>query len=126
MTTPTMKNIPYARRMAQMLTLASVATGTTFVGTVVVLPSMAHAAQPEGFRSEMVRYRDLNLASDEGAATLRQRIYRAAKRVCNDNGSPLVSRRRLEKACVTETARNGQAKADQKIARYHVSRLAKD
>jgi UrcA family protein len=126
MTTPMKKNIRSSRRLALMLTLASVATGTTFVGTVVALPSPAHAAQPEGFKSEMVRYRDLDLANEEGAAMLRKRIYRAARRVCNDNGSPLVSHHRLQKACIKETARNGYAQADRKIAQYRVTRLATD
>jgi UrcA family protein len=125
MTTLTKKNIGSARRMA-MSALALVATATTIAGLGVAMPATAHAAAPAEARTEMVRYSDLDLATDDGAAKLHGRVYRAARRVCMVDASPLVRLHRRMNACVREAARNGHAQADQKITQHRVIGKARD
>jgi UrcA family protein len=126
MTTPMKRNIRSSRNLALMLTLASFATGSVFVGTVVAMPSAAYAAEREAFPSEKVYYQDLNLASASGAARLHHRIRRAARRVCGETEQSLLAWHRARERCVEETTRNGMAEADQKIAQYRGARLATD
>jgi UrcA family protein len=114
------------RNLALMLTLASLATGATFVGSVVALPGTAYAAEREAFPSEVVHYHDLDLTTENGAAKLHSRVYRAAKRVCGYDSNPLAPRSSIRKTCLKEASHDGLAKADQKIAQYRVARMAKD
>jgi UrcA family protein len=54
--------------------------------TCVALAALSLPAQAEpGVR---IRFRDLDLGSSEGAATLYQRIERAARLVCRDSSAP--------------------------------------
>lgn len=122
MTTLTKKSIGSNRRLAFNAALASAATAATFVGLVAAMPTTAYAAWPAEDQRELVRYRDLDLTTDDGAMTLRARVNRAARRVCAAKVSPLIRPHRRKNTCVHEAARNGQADADQVIARHRVTR----
>jgi UrcA family protein len=126
MTTPMKRNIRSSRNLAMMLTLASVATGITFVGTVVAMPGTAYAAERDARPSEKVYYQDLNLATASGASRLHSRIKRAARRVCGEAEYSFVPWSSKRDRCVKETTRNGLTEADQKIAQYREARLAID
>ena len=71
-----------------------------------------HAAPPEGVRSVVVHFADLDLSRSEGAAVLYQRLDGAAKAVC----APLdrdLARYTAFKACVKGALSTAVAKVDQ-------------
>ncbi len=60
---------------------------TLVFGMAITLAVLTASAGPQGTilsRSEVVRFSDLNLSSDEGVRTLYQRIRGAARKVCSD------------------------------------------
>src|SRR5687767_5673706 len=88
------------------LALAGIATG-------------AAAAQPRQVvvNKVVVRYPDLNLQNEAGAATLLGRLSRAAHKVCNDaTASPAYIRPRYEGFACRQTAmQNAVAKVDHPV-----------
>lgn len=64
--------------MKNLTTMIAVASFILSIGTI------AHADSAGEFRSETVKYADLNTASDQGAAVLFHRLTNAAKSVCRD------------------------------------------
>src|SRR5262249_54846367 len=62
---------------------------TLILGTALALTALTASAGPNGTyitRSEVVRFSDLNLSSDEGIRTLYKRIRSAARTVCSEAG----------------------------------------
>jgi UrcA family protein len=66
--------------MKKLTTMIAVASFALSIGTI------AHANPAGEFRSETVKYADLNTTSDQGAAVLFHRLTNAAKNVCRDLG----------------------------------------
>jgi UrcA family protein len=64
--------------MKNLTTMIAVASFALSIGTI------AHADPAAEFRSETVKYADLNTTSDQGAAELFHRLTNAAKSVCRD------------------------------------------
>lgn len=120
MTISTTKSTRSTRHLA--LALAAFSTGTTFAFLSLAMPARAHAAAPAEMLSEVVRYHDLDLATDADAAKLHRRIHRAARRVCNVDASPVIARSGGTTGCLRETARRGHARAEQRIATHRASR----
>lgn len=66
-----------------------------------------------------VTFVDLNLGSEEGAATLRRRIMLAGRSLCRIGAQPLSVREWLaQRECVRESTRPALAKADRLIAQW--------
>jgi UrcA family protein len=63
---------------------ASAISATAFAGTPAPAGALSSASQSPTVR---VRYDDLNLSTDQGAAELYKRISRAAREVCPDRFS---------------------------------------
>lgn len=65
---------------------------------VASAPCLAKPADTD-VKREVVKYGDLNLASDAGQATLDTRIRAAAHRVCQDPGNTAMERFQRERKC---------------------------
>ncbi len=96
---------------------ALIAVALTFTGIAAVniaLPTPAYA-QPLETRTKIVRYKDLNLASDSGILKLQKRIRRAAKYVCRPEGAAGFVRYRAIRHCIDKAESNARAQASRKI-----------
>jgi UrcA family protein len=60
----------------------------------------------------IVHFADLNLASDQGAATLYARLQHAARRVCEPLAGKELDRRRDYRACLEEVVSTALAHID--------------
>jgi UrcA family protein len=75
----------------------------------------ALAASPAG-NSTVVRYNDLNLATEDGQATLNRRIAQAAKSVCWQADGPTLTDRAQYAACRSTALASAQPKLNAVIA----------
>lgn len=83
-------------------------------GTASAAP-LSTAEQEE--RSVAVSYRDLDLGSDEGVATLRRRLVAAAKSVCESEGLRISSLEFIEEQrCMRESLSRALATMDRLVA----------
>ncbi|MGI4880660.1 MAG: UrcA family protein [Janthinobacterium lividum] len=85
--------------------------GTALFATVCLLAAAgpAHAATVATAATQVVSYRDLDLSTDAGRATLTRRIASAAKLVCISGGSDL-SLRTAQSRCVRNAISGAQPK----------------
>jgi len=76
------------------------------------IASAPNAAQADEVAHKVVRFKDLNLSSTEGAAVLYERIKRAAQEVCGtwDNYDP--SRLHLMQTCINDAVSRAVAQVD--------------
>jgi len=75
----------------------------TLIAALAATAALAMPAQAQDVatRSE-VHYADLNLASATGAQTLKERVARAARRVCFNDGEMSLAERAQSRACFTQ------------------------
>lgn len=107
-----------------LLALTTTSAGVGFISALMPLP--AHAQDEPFERNRIVRYGDLNLASQQGVDTLRLRIHRAAKSVCSTDGIANVANQRQIRQCIAEANVNAWAVAERRIeGRRLASRLVK-
>lgn len=92
-----MFNHPVAKAFA-----ASIAAG---IATFALVPS-ANAATSA--RTTTVSYRNLDLGSDAGVATLKSRIAHAAGRVCDTNMASTLAERSITSDCRARAISNAQ------------------
>jgi UrcA family protein len=71
--------------------------------TLIAAASLAVLAQPASARTAHVQFKDLDLASSIGRATLDRRIAAAARSVCDVRGERELARLMASKSCY-ETA----------------------
>jgi UrcA family protein len=83
---------------------------------VAILSVPATAGGTESI-STAVRYGDLDLASAEGAASLKLRLARAARRVCVQQGDHSLHALAFERKCRREALAKANAEADRLIQR---------
>lgn len=82
--------------MTRTTIIAALAAAIATTGTIAF---PAYAA--ETARTTEVRYADLDLASAQGAQSLKLRVERAAKRVCTVSGDRTLRNATETKACTT-------------------------
>jgi UrcA family protein len=82
-----------------LLRAAAVAGLAIAAGTAGAAPPVRVTATPDGALSTVVRYADLDLASDAGVATLYRRLRGAATTVCRPLQSPVLASRRAWREC---------------------------
>jgi UrcA family protein len=70
------------------------------VQTITTLP--ASAGEEIITKSQVVRFGDLNLSSDQGIRTLYQRIRTAARKVCSQANDTMVLEHRNFRGCVNK------------------------
>ena len=87
-------------------------------GISAMLSAPAHALTQVEPRTKIVRYHDLNLASDQGRNVLDRRISRAAKQVCDDVGINAVIHHRKIRACVKAAHKEAWSSVEKRIGRY--------
>jgi UrcA family protein len=73
------------------------------------------AASPAG-NSTVVRYSDLNLATEDGQATLNRRIAHAAEKVCWQADGPTLTDHQQYAACLAAALASAQPKLNAVIA----------
>jgi UrcA family protein len=86
--------------------------GYLAISTAMLLSCMCGAAPAtadEQLRSETVSFRDLNVASPEGAQALFNRIHAAARRVCSES-DPIMQL--AANACTSKSEANAIKKAN--------------
>jgi UrcA family protein len=88
----------------------------------IVASIPAHAQQVET-HSTAVRYSDLDLATSDGAATLRQRVARAAANVCGPVDARSLADTDGVAACRAKAIESALPKADSVIAAAKSSSL---
>lgn len=107
-----------------LLALTSTSAGVGFISALMPLP--AHAQDEPFQRNRIVRYGDLNLASQQGVDTLRLRIHRAAKSVCSVDGIANFASRRQIRRCIDDANASAWAVAERRIeGRRLASRFVK-
>lgn len=109
--------MPKSKRIS-VLFLAAYASSAGIGAIAAIMPPPAYAATAETPRTRIVQYRDLNLDTDRGTATLQQRIQRAAKQVCELDGVSALMLRKKIRNCVDRARTEAWTSATQKIARY--------
>lgn len=104
-------------RMAVMIA-ATCISGLGISGISAMLSAPAHASTQVEPRTKIVRYHDLNLASDQGRNLLDRRISRAAKQVCDDVGINAVIHHRKIRACAKAAHKEAWSNVEQRIGSY--------
>ncbi len=102
------------------LMMAAITTGLTMGSVSVIFADPAHASSQETIQSKIVRYGDLNLASEEGRVALDRRIRRAAKQVCSVAGAPIIPYSKTRK-CVQGAHSRAWAIAQQRISSFRLA-----
>jgi UrcA family protein len=108
------------------LMIAAVTTGLTIGSVSVIFADQAHASSREPassyetVQSEIVRYGDLDLASEQGRTALDRRIRRAAKQVCSVTAIPIIPYSKTRK-CAHDAHSRAWAVAEQRISRFRVA-----
>jgi UrcA family protein len=119
---PHKKKSGMARMRATLTMIAACMACMACLGGVLALfASPARAATESEFRTEIVQYRDLDLASVQDRELLDQRIRRAAKQVCMAEGIASVLQRRMIRKCAEATYSNAWAIAQQRIGSYRLA-----
>ncbi len=104
-------------RMAVMIA-ATCISGLGISGISAMLSAPTYASTPVEPRTKIVRYRDLNPASDHGRNVLDRRISRAAKHVCDDVGVNAVIHHRKIRACVKAAHKKAWSSVEQRMGGY--------
>lgn len=104
-------------RMAVMIAAMCI-SGLGIGGISAMLSAPAHALTQVEPRTKIVRYHDLNLASDHGRNILNRRISRAAKQVCEDVGVNAIIHQRKISACVKAAHKEAWSSVEQRIGSY--------
>ena len=84
------------------------AVGAALIATAFLTVAATPAAAAQN--TKVVSYADLNLASEQGRATLKGRIRLAAREVCKADGND-VRARIVESRCINTAVRNANANA---------------
>ncbi|KQX17571.1 MULTISPECIES: UrcA family protein [unclassified Sphingomonas] len=92
--------------------LAALAAAVATTGTVAF---PAYAA--ETGKTSSVRYADLNLASAQGAASLKKRVARAAREVCTFHGDRSLDGAIQAKACAKVAAAKAMPQVELALAK---------
>lgn len=103
------------RRQGSIVSCAILATVMLSTTIVAFMPSSASAKDSEP-NIQLVRFGDLDLASDKDVARLHQRIGRAAKSLCSQPGIAAEIFKRQINDCVDETKAGALRNLEQKIA----------
>jgi len=90
---------------SQKITAPLVAAALSFIAY-----GQSATAQDGDAPSAKVRYADLNLASEDGARALLQRIRHAAKIVCEQQWSDSTEAALLDRSCVADATRRAVTK----------------
>jgi UrcA family protein len=107
---------PQQKGEIQMLKVLS-AVGAVAVAAALLLPTASMASTPAADdQSTLVSYADLNLASQQGAETLRGRIREAAKDVCGLAGAAALPEIQFNRGCVAGAVALAQPGYDQAVA----------
>lgn len=104
-------------RMAVMIAAMCI-SGLGIGGISAMLFAPAHALTLVEPRTKIVRYHDLNLASDQGRNVLDRRISRAAKQVCDDVGINAVIHHRRIRACVKAAHKEAWSSVEKRMGSY--------
>jgi UrcA family protein len=75
--------------------------------------------------SKRVSYADLNLASEEGVATLNARIRWAARSICDTRQSGILREVLAERACMREAMAGVSPKVELAVARFERQQYAR-
>lgn len=109
-------------KRATLMTFAICATSLGIGSISAIFAEPAYAATQANVRTQVVRLHDLNLASKHDQELLNQRIRRAAKQVCSDEGIVGVIHRRKIRACAQEAQNKAWANARVRIDNYRLAR----
>lgn len=109
------------RDRTALLFLAVYASIAGIGAIAAIMPPPVYAATAETPRTTMVRYGDLDLASNHGIVKLRQRINRAAKRVCELDGILDVMQSQKVRNCIDQARATAWVTAKQKISKYRMA-----
>lgn len=90
------------------------------ISAIALLSSAAFAQDKIVVQQKTVSYSDLNLGSQDGVATLRDRIVAAADEVCTVNAEKVNKQNPDYSHCRTKALNNAAAQVGQKIA-YRLS-----
>jgi UrcA family protein len=97
---------------------ALLATATLATGLIVNHASAASAYEES--RNVVVRFSDLNLSQPKDAATLYNRIQRAARKACEDDGRESLERLQQFHKCMEQAVTNAVAKvSSQQLTEIH-------
>jgi UrcA family protein len=107
-------------KRATLMIVAVCMTALNIGSVSAIFAGPAHASTQETVRSKIVRYGDLNLASEHGRTALDQRIRRAAKQVCSVTGTPTIPYSKKRK-CVQAAHSKAWAVAQQRISTYRLA-----
>lgn len=77
--------------------------------------TVAQAGESGSIPSVVVRYDDLNVANQAGAARLYQRIVRAAKVVCGDDVRTNLRTKSESKQCMNEAVETAVGKVNNRV-----------
>lgn len=95
----------------------------------LIAPAAAFAQRPflvtgSTMPTEVVSYRDLNLASSDGVARLNRRVEAAATRLCVDAGVQPLSSLMLGKACRADAIASAAPQVSDAIANFGKAEFA--
>ena len=98
------------------------------VALALVAPAAASSQAPllvtgSSLPTEIVSYRDLNLASSDGVARLNRRIESAADRLCVDPNPQPLSAVMLDRACRGRRHRLGRAAGQRRDRQFRQGRV---
>jgi UrcA family protein len=117
--------------MTTFLKIASAALAVS--ATALLIPTAAMAQDDEtvvrGERSDdapvgYVTFRDINLASAEGQATLQSRVRRVARSICTTTGFKELAREIDERACRVAAVESAQPQIARVVERYRAGEFA--
>lgn len=111
---------PAKRATMMVIAISMTILGVGSVSGIFAGPAYASTQQPEA-RKQIVRYRDLNLASAQGREILDRRIRRAAKQVCTDVGTPAVLHYRKVRKCAEAAHSKAWASAQKRFSNQRLA-----
>jgi UrcA family protein len=107
--------------------IVAICTTSLGIGSIsAIFAEPAYAATQANVRTQVVRVHDLNLASRRDQEVLNQRIRRAAKQVCGDEGVAGVIHRRKIRACAQEAQHKAWASAALRIQNWRLAKRGSD
>ena len=93
--------------------------------SVAGIAAASSAAGPD-VRSVVVKYGDLNLATQVGVARLHKRLHNAAESVCSPLNSHMLSRRDHYAECVADAVQRGIADVgNDNLSKYRTGRATR-
>lgn len=115
----------FGQRIATLIAAMCISTlGITGISEVLCPP--AHASAQVNTRTKIVRYHDLDLASDRGRSVLSRRISKAAKYVCADVGINAVINQKVNRACAKAAYSKAWSSVEQRMSSNELTDLRRN